>query len=58
VLAGLAMTAVTRALGGSGRASALVALVLGGLAGAIVFALALPPASGRSWRTLLGARSA
>ena len=57
-VAGVAMIAVTRLLGGTGRASALVALVLGGLAGAVVFALALPPASGRSWRTLLGARSA
>ena len=57
-VAGVAMIAVTRLLGGTGRVSALVALVLGGLAGAVVFALALPPASGRSWRTLVGARSA
>jgi putative peptidoglycan lipid II flippase len=58
VVAGVAMAAVAGAIGGISRTGALVTLVLSGLAGAIVFALALPPASGRSWRVLVGARSA
>jgi putative peptidoglycan lipid II flippase len=58
VVAGIAMAAVAGAIGGISRTSALVTLALSGLAGAIVFVLALPPASGRSWRVLVGARSA
>ncbi|HEY8092518.1 MAG TPA: lipid II flippase MurJ [Acidimicrobiales bacterium] len=55
VVAGLVMAAVARVLDGAARTEALAALVVGGLAGVAVFALALPPASGRSWRVLLGA---
>ncbi len=52
----LVMAGMADALGADGRAGSLTTLVVSGLAGAAVFAVALPPASGRSWRILLGAR--
>ena len=56
VAACLVMAGMADALGADGRAGSLATLVVSGLAGAAVFAVALPPASGRSWRILLGAR--
>ena len=57
-LAGVVMAAVAGAVDATGRVGAVVALGLGGLAGVVVYALALPPASGRTWRVLAGAADA
>jgi putative peptidoglycan lipid II flippase len=57
-LAAMAMLVVADALGTSGRAGAVLTLVVAGAVGLGLFALALPPAAGRSWRALLGVRSA
>jgi putative peptidoglycan lipid II flippase len=57
-LATMAMLAVADVLGSGGRAGALLTLVVAGGVGVGLFALALPPAAGRSWRALLGVRSA
>jgi putative peptidoglycan lipid II flippase len=57
-VAALAMMAVSDLLGTASRAGALVTLVVAGAVGVGLFALALPPAAGRSWRALLGVRGA
>jgi hypothetical protein len=54
----MAMLAVADVLGSGGRAGALLTLVVAGGVGVGLFALALPPAAGRSWRVLLGVRGA
>jgi hypothetical protein len=54
----LAMMAVSDLLGTASRAGSLVTLVVAGAVGVGLFALALPPAAGRSWRALLGVRGA
>jgi putative peptidoglycan lipid II flippase len=56
--AALAMAAVVDVLGSGGRAGALLTIVVAGAVGLGLFALALPPAAGRSWRVLLGVRGA
>jgi putative peptidoglycan lipid II flippase len=58
VVAAFAMAAIADVLDVGGRAGALATLVVAGLAGVGLFALALPPAAGRSWRVLLGVRGA
>ena len=54
-VAGAVMALVASAFTGTTRVDALVTLVVAGLAGLAVVAVALPPASGRSPRVLLGA---
>jgi hypothetical protein len=52
------MAAVVDVLGSGSRAGALLTIVVAGAVGLGLFALALPPAAGRSWRVLLGVRGA
>ncbi|HEY1280809.1 MAG TPA: lipid II flippase MurJ [Acidimicrobiales bacterium] len=55
VVAGLVMAFVADRLGSTGRLDALVTLVVSGSAGLLVLGLALPAATGRSPRVLVGA---
>ena len=57
-VATIAMAAVVDTFGSGSRVGALLTLVLAGAVGLGLFALALPPAAGRSWRVLLGVRGA
>ncbi len=55
VVAGLVMALVAAQVGGTTRVAALVSVVVSGAAGLLVLVLALPTATGRSPRVLLGA---
>jgi putative peptidoglycan lipid II flippase len=56
--AGVLMALVVGALAASSRVASLTAVVIGGAVGLVVLALALPPATGRPLRVLVGAGSA
>ena len=55
--AGLVMAVVVAALDATSRVAALGAVVVGGAVGLLVLAVALPPATGRPLRVLVGAGS-